>query len=52
LATFLHGYIGDMIRDEEGPMGIIASDVVNRIPTALKELQDTYREGRSCPQCL
>jgi NAD(P)H-hydrate epimerase len=35
LATFLHGAAGDMASTEVGPIGYLASELMNRIPTLL-----------------
>jgi len=38
LAVWLHGKAGDLCRDELGEFGMLPSDMVERIPTAIKEL--------------
>jgi NAD(P)H-hydrate epimerase len=38
--VYVHGSAGDIARDEIGEMGMLASDIMNRIPIALKQLQD------------
>lgn len=37
LGVFLHGYIADKITGQEGEAGLIATDIINRIPLTLKE---------------
>jgi NAD(P)H-hydrate epimerase len=36
--VFLHGYAGDMVRGKIGEMGMLASDILREIPSALKKL--------------
>jgi NAD(P)H-hydrate epimerase len=36
--TFLHGFAGDIAKDEIGDRGVVASDVIKRIPKALKKV--------------
>ena len=38
-ATYLHGLAGDMAADEIGDRGIVASDVIRRIPQAIRKLK-------------
>ena len=35
LATFVHGSIGDLLARERAPLGILASDIIERIPAEL-----------------
>jgi NAD(P)H-hydrate epimerase len=37
LGVFLHGYIADEITEQSGEVGLTATDIINRIPLALKE---------------
>jgi hydroxyethylthiazole kinase-like uncharacterized protein yjeF len=39
--VYLHGYAGDLTTNILGMSGIIASDISNRIPTAIMSLKDT-----------
>ncbi len=39
LGTFLHGYTGDLAAKEKGFIGIIATDLINKIPHSLTSLQ-------------
>ena len=36
-ATYIHGLAGDLAAKEKTQMGLIASDIVDRIPDALKK---------------
>jgi NAD(P)H-hydrate epimerase len=36
LGVFLHGYVGDMAADEKGEAGILARDLIDRLPTGLR----------------
>lgn len=37
--TYLHGYAGDLAAADKGPAGLIAGDVIEQIPYALKTVQ-------------
>ncbi len=37
--VFVHGRAGDMARDAIGEMGMLASDILSRVPLVLKQLQ-------------
>jgi NAD(P)H-hydrate epimerase len=39
LGVFLHGYAGDMAAEEKGSVGILARDVIERLPNGLRALQ-------------
>lgn len=39
-ATYLHGFAGDMSAREIGDRGIVASDVIRRLPTAIDEVMN------------
>ena len=43
--VYVHGLAGDRARDEIGEMGMLASDILNRIPLALKKLQNKNTMG-------
>ena len=45
LATYLHGLAGDFAADEIGSRGMIAGDILRRIPDALLELEDVAYLG-------
>ena len=38
LGVYLHGYVGDRVAESKGPIGLIASDIVDGLPNALAEL--------------
>ena len=40
-AVYLHGFAGDMLKDEMGDIGLAALDLAERIPFAVKRLRDT-----------
>ena len=37
-AVFIHGLAGDLVSLEKGPVGFIATDVLNEVPHVLKSL--------------
>lgn len=39
LSVYLHGFAGDLAADEVGPVGLIASDLLDRIPAAIEQYQ-------------
>jgi len=39
-AVYLHGFAGDMAKDEIGDTGLAALDVANRIPRAIQQLRN------------
>ena len=38
LGVYLHGYAGDRVAEAKGPIGVIASDIVDGLPRSLAEL--------------
>jgi len=38
LGVYLHGYVGDRVADSKGPIGLLASDIVDGLPNAFAEL--------------
>lgn len=42
LGVFLHGFVADQLAEEKGEIGMIASDVIERLPAGMKAL----KEGR------
>ena len=41
LGVYLHGLAGDLAAAEGGPVGLIASDVLDRIPLAIRQYQNS-----------
>ena len=39
-AVYLHGYAGDMVKEEMGDTGMAAMDLANRIPLAIRRLRE------------
>jgi NAD(P)H-hydrate epimerase len=39
-AVYLHGFTGDMLKDEMGDIGLAAGDLAERIPLAIKRLRE------------
>jgi NAD(P)H-hydrate epimerase len=39
LGVFLHGYTGDMAAEEKGEAGILARDLIERLPNGLRALR-------------
>jgi NAD(P)H-hydrate epimerase len=44
--VYVHGRAGDIARDEVGEMGMLASDIMHRIPVVLKKMQDKKNSVR------
>jgi len=42
LGVFLHGYIADELKEELGEIGMVATDIITRIPLTLKKLLFEY----------
>lgn len=38
LATFIHGFIADELVEKQGPIGLLASDIINHIPEKLNKI--------------
>lgn len=47
LAVFTHGLAGDLAQSELGETGLIARDVVERLPRALQRVRDSATERRA-----
>jgi NAD(P)H-hydrate epimerase len=44
LGVFLHGFAGDMVAAQKGEIGMIASDIVEMLPAALRGLSERRAE--------
>lgn len=44
LGVFLHGYVGDVAAQEKGEVGILARDLIERLPEGLRALRRTALE--------
>jgi NAD(P)H-hydrate repair Nnr-like enzyme with NAD(P)H-hydrate dehydratase domain len=40
-AVYLHGFAGDMLKDEMGDIGLAALDLAERIPFAIKKMRES-----------
>ncbi len=40
LGVFLHGHVGDMAAEERGEIGIVARDLIERLPSGLRALHE------------
>ena len=38
LGVYLHGYVGDRVAESKGPIGLLATDIIDGLPRALAEL--------------
>jgi NAD(P)H-hydrate epimerase len=45
LGVFLHGYAGDMAAEEKGEAGILARDLIERLPSGLRALRQEALPG-------
>lgn len=46
LGVFLHGYVGDLAAQEKGEAGILARDLIERLPGGLRSLRHAALEGK------
>lgn len=46
LGVFVHGSAGDLAAEEIGPVGILARDVIDRLPRSLRSLSASAQTGR------
>ena len=45
LGVFLHGYVGDRAADEKGEVGILAHDLIDRLPAGIRALRHGVQPG-------
>src|SRR5205807_10350405 len=45
-AVYLHGFAGDLLREEMGDTGLAANDLAERIPAAIQRLRGTDHAGQ------
>lgn len=38
LGVYLHGFVGDMVADDKGEIGLIASDIIDGLPSGMRTL--------------
>jgi NAD(P)H-hydrate epimerase len=38
LGVYLHGFVGDRVAAEKGQIGLIASDIIDGLPSGMREL--------------
>ena len=49
LGVYLHGLAGDLTAQEQGAIGLIASDVLDRIPLAIRQYQQLTLDRSHAP---
>jgi NAD(P)H-hydrate epimerase len=40
LGVYLHGFVGDSVAATKGEIGLIASDIIDGLPSAMRDLVD------------
>jgi NAD(P)H-hydrate epimerase len=50
--VYLHGYAADFLAQTKGPVGFIASDLIEILPDQFKELEKTSDSSLSCPNAF
>ena len=38
LGVYLHGFVGDRVAETKGPIGLIASDIIDALPSGMRDL--------------
>ncbi len=38
LGVYLHGFVGDTVAETKGPIGLIASDIIEGLPSGMRDL--------------
>ncbi|MCS7117160.1 MAG: hypothetical protein NZ896_06860, partial [Nitrososphaerales archaeon] len=46
MGVFIHGLAGDLAAKEKGPDGMVAEDVLNLLPYAIKYYRENFEEIR------
>jgi NAD(P)H-hydrate epimerase len=52
LGVFLHGYVGDRAADEKGEAGILARDLIDRLPQGIRALRHSGQTATVTPHVV